>query len=124
MRPFIWIALCVVTLPGIPGAMAGEEPGRLNREIRHLIQFVAESGCDFIRNGRTYTPIQAVAHVQKKAAYFEAEIDSAEKFIELSATQSTLTGRPYTIRCPGQPALESRPWLLRELAAFRARAAR
>jgi len=124
MRHAIWVGIFAALLFGTPGALAGDGQERLNKEVRHLIQFVTESGCDFIRNGKTHTPAQAVEHINKKYAYFEAEIDSAEKFIELSATQSTLTGQKYTIRCPGQPVLESRAWLLRELDTFRKKDAR
>ena len=121
MRNVIRVCIYAVLLLGTTVALAGDGHARLDREILHLTRFVAESGCNFIRNNKTHTPAQAVEHIDKKYTYFKADIDSAEKFIELSATQSTLTGRKYTIKCPGQDAVESREWLLEELRAFRSR---
>jgi len=121
MRNFIRVGIYATLLLGASAALAEDGQVRLDREIRHLTRFVAESGCNFIRNGKTHTPAQAVEHIDKKYTYFKVDIDSAEKFIELSATQSTLTGKKYTIKCPGQDAVESREWLLEELRAFRSR---
>jgi len=94
------------------------------QEIEHLLNFVSESGCSFIRNGTQHTPTEAVEHIDKKYQYFKDRIDSAEKFIELSATQSTITKKKYTIKCPGKEMVESQRWLLEELKNFRNKADR
>jgi hypothetical protein len=47
-------------------------------EIQHLIDFVSHSGCDFVRNGKSHDPQEAVVHIQKKYRYFSDKIDSAE----------------------------------------------
>lgn len=109
---------------GAAGVLASDLQSGPVAEINHLIATVSDSGCTFIRNGNAYSSAEAVAHINKKYAYFKAKIDSAEKFIELSATQSTLTGNKYTIQCPGKEAVESRKWLMEALQAFRSRASR
>ena len=103
----------------VAGAFASEFQAVQVVEINHLIEYVAKSGCTFIRNGKAYTSAEAVAHIKKKYAYFKDAIDSAEKFIEFSATRSTLTGKAYTIKCPGKEVVKSRKWLLEELRGFR-----
>ena len=124
MRNFIRAGIYAVFLLGAVGALASELQTVRVEEINHLIKYVSDSGCTFIRNGNAYSSAEAVAHINKKYAYFKVDIDSAEKFIELSATQSTLTGKRYTIKCPGKEVVESRKWLLEELQAFRGRASK
>lgn len=119
MQNFIRAGLYAVFLLGAVGAVASDLRTVQGVEINHLIKYVSDSGCTFIRNGSAYSSAEAVAHINNKYAYFKADIDSAEKFIELSATQSTLTGKKYTIKCPGKDAVESREWLLEELQVFR-----
>lgn len=88
-------------------------------EIGHLLEFVAHSGCLFIRNGKEHSPQDAVKHIRKKADYYADDIDSAERFIELSASNSTLSKKPYLIQCPGLAETTSRGWLLQELGRYR-----
>lgn len=92
----------------------------MDEEIEHLMQFVATSDCIYLRNGKEYEGGEAVKHISKKYRYFKKEIFSAEEFIKYSATQSTVTKRPYLIRCPGGSEERARDWLLNELRRFRA----
>ncbi len=88
-------------------------------EINHLITFVGNSDCTFIRNGDNHNADEAVAHMQKKYDYFRKKIDSTEEFIEMSASKSLLSGEPYWIACPGSEKQHSRTWLLNALALYR-----
>ena len=88
-------------------------------EINHLLQYVEKTDCKYERNGTKYLGKDAVAHMQKKYSYFKDNIHSAEDFIAYSATKSEMSGKPYTIHCPGQTAINSRDWLLKELQLFR-----
>jgi hypothetical protein len=47
------------------------------------------------------------------------KLKSAEQFIDLAGSSSTLSGKPYLVKCPGAAAVESHQWLLAELAAIR-----
>lgn len=91
----------------------------LNGEINHLLQYVAGSECLFIRNGSSHSGKDAVPHIQKKYQYFNDDIKTAEDFIEYSATKSTMTKKPYMIKCPGQPERSANRWLMEELKRFR-----
>lgn len=91
----------------------------MQAEIDHLLQYLSESGCTYLRNGSEHSARDAVAHIRKKADYYEDDIDSTERFIELSASRSTLSGKSYVIRCPGLPEQDSNAWLSAELNRFR-----
>ncbi len=93
---------------------------RSQAEIDHLINVIANNPCQFVRNGRGHSQQEAVAHIREKLDYFRDDIKDAETFIELTATKSTLTGRPYLIQCLDKPVKLSRLWLLQELKQYRA----
>ncbi len=87
-------------------------------EIQHLLNFVENSQCIFIRNGSEHNGPDAKAHIVKKYNYFKSRIDSAEEFIEYSATKSTMSGKKYKVRCDGKEYLTAQ-WLNDELKHFR-----
>ena len=91
----------------------------LSNEINHLLNYVVENKCDFIRNGIHYKSDKTVSHIKKKYAYFKNKIKTAEEFIELSATKSTISNKPYLIECDGQALQTSKQWLLDELMKYR-----
>ncbi|TPW18572.1 MAG: hypothetical protein FD130_156 [Halothiobacillaceae bacterium] len=93
----------------------------MQNEIDHLLLFVAETTCQYERNGTVHTGREAVAHIKQKYDHFKKEIDSAEKFIELSATKSTMSGKYYQVQCDSHPKVTSQEWLLQELKKYRAR---
>jgi hypothetical protein len=100
-----------------PGpAVAGE----LEAEIAHLLEFVAESGCTFIRNGSEHSAQSAREHMETKYAHVKQRVRTSEQFIEYAASRSSITGRAYTIRC-GEVETPSGEWLIGELARYRAR---
>jgi len=88
-------------------------------EITHLLGYVKTTQCLYIRNGDTHNGQEAAKHIKSKYEYFESDIDSAEDFIRLSATKSTMSGNKYHIKCPGSSKVESSQWLLEELNKYR-----
>jgi len=95
--------------------------GPMDTEIAFLKQHINDSSCQFIRNGKAYSSEQALAHINKKQDYFSDDIDSTERFIELSASSSTMSKKPYHIHCPGQNKVTSRQWLTSALQDYRQR---
>ena len=71
-------------------------------EIRALIQAVAESECEFNRNGSLHSAEAAAAHLELKYARGKRYADSAEAFIERLASKSSWSGKPYQMICDGQ----------------------
>jgi hypothetical protein len=98
--------------------MAAPGP-QASKEITHLLGFIQESPCTFIRNGKAHAGQDAKKHIQDKRDYFVDDIQSAEDFIRLSATQSEISRKAYTVKCPGQAEEHSKDWLLRELKRYR-----
>ena len=100
-------------------AAHADVPAEQKAEVDHLLKFVSQSDCIMLRNGSEHVGEKAVSHIQKKYDYFRDDINSTESFIEFSATKSTMSGKYYTVRCPGKQEMRSQDWLLEELAAFR-----
>ena len=89
------------------------------KEIVYLLNYVKETSCTYIRNGTEHNGVEASAHIEKKYDYFREKIATAEDFIRLCATQSTMSGRKYRVRCPGGTEMESGKWLLEALRRYR-----
>ncbi|WP_455202754.1 DUF5329 family protein, partial [Kaarinaea lacus] len=83
--------LILVLFVGLFGLSTSYAYANKEAEIQHLLNFVENSQCTFIRNGSTHNGPDARAHIMKKYNYFKSRIDSAEEFIEYSATKSTMS---------------------------------
>ncbi len=88
----------------------------LEEQIDQLFLHIEESGCRFIRNGKTYSPAETVRHIRRKYRYHRDEIDSIARFIELSASRSLISGKPYYIACSDAEPQESADWLASKAA--------
>jgi len=89
-------------------------------EIAELLNFIEQTECIFIRNGKQYDSIAARQHIEKKYEYYKKKITTAEDFIQYSATKSSLTGKHYKVLCNGV-RMNSSDWLKDELAKMRKR---
>jgi hypothetical protein len=94
-------------------------PPEQKAEVEHLLEFVVQSDCIMVRNGEEHAGEKAVSHIQVKYDYFKEKITTTEEFIEYSATKSTMSGKYYTVRCPGQEEMRTQDWLMEELTTFR-----
>ena len=91
-------------------------------EIQYLLAFVAGSNCDFIRNGTSHDSAEAADHLRLKYDRGRKYAGSAEQFIDRLASESSWTGKPYTVNCGGRTE-PARDWLRRALADYRSTAA-
>lgn len=89
-------------------------------EIDYLIQQVANSGCTFTRNGVDHDAADAADHMRLKYRRGQRYADTAEHFIDRLASESSWTGKPYTITCDGVTQPSGR-WLREALDRYRAR---
>lgn len=91
------------------------------RETEQLIQALARSDCKFERNGSWHDAPQAEQHLRKKLAYLRKRglADTAELFIERGASESSLSGKPYHVRCGKVPQQTAKSWLLARLQQLR-----
>lgn len=106
-------------LAGVASAQAPSPDAR--REIEYLFGRLAQSECQFNRNGSWYAPKQAVDHLRKKYNYLLKRdgVATAEAFVKNAGSQSSMSGKPYEVRCGTHAAVASSSWFLAELARFR-----
>ena len=109
------LVLLILLLGSITTARADTHA---DAEIQALIQAVAESECEFNRNGSRHSAETAAAHLELKYSRGKRYADSAEAFIERLASKSSWSGEPYQMICDGetQPAGD---WLTVRLEALR-----
>ncbi|MHC8410932.1 YfeK family protein [Pseudomonas sp. Hz4] len=109
------IAAGISLIAFVTNAQAQATP-QVTQEIKDLLDFVEHSECQFVRNGSEFPGPRARVHLEKKLNYLEGKnrVSSAEDFIDLAATKSSMSGRAYEVRCPEgvQPAST---WLKKEL---------
>jgi hypothetical protein len=90
-------------------------------EIQSLLAAMEQSGCEFYRNGDWHTAVEARAHLARKLAEVEKRHPprSADEFIDVVATRSSISGEPYRVRCPGVAPTASATWFRQTLERSR-----
>ncbi|WP_136799742.1 MULTISPECIES: DUF5329 family protein [Desulfosediminicola] len=91
---------------------------RANEEIDYLLNYISESGCTFIRNGKEYPSTKAAEHLQYKYGKVKNRIPDADTFIAKIASASSITRKQYEVQC-GDERLPSGKWLKDALESFR-----
>jgi hypothetical protein len=108
------LCLCTAHAGSAPSASAQDE-------IAHLLNTVEKSQCEFLRNGQWYDSTRARAHLKRKYDYLlrRGLVATSEEFIERAASVSSISGKPYQIRCNAQAPIPSGRWLDDRLRAYR-----
>jgi hypothetical protein len=106
---------------GLGSSVAAASPTVAQTEVEYLLSAVASSGCEFYRNGEWFDSQRASAHLRDKykALVAVGRIASAMDFIDEVATKSSLSGRPYLIRCAGTQPVPTNQWLQEVLERYR-----
>ena len=110
-----------------PLAMAQTAPSAQTKaEIEGLFGALKASGCEFQRNGSWYAADKAADHLRQKYDYLLKKnlVPSTEVFIERAASQSSMSGKPYQVRCTGQAEVASKAWFGQQLKRMRSAAPR
>jgi hypothetical protein len=117
----LFSALLIAAALWLPAARA-DTPVKVQNEVSFLLGYMAESGCEFYRNGSWYNAQRAVAHLRDKYKYLNDRnlVNTTEQFIERAASESSLSGKPYQIRCGTGTAVNSQEWLREKLVELRA----
>lgn len=102
-------------------SFAAEPTPATKLEIAHLFSYLQTSGCQFYRNGTWYDSREAVSHLNKKYQYLLGKglVVSSEAFIERAASESSLSGRAYRVKCGSNPAVNSADWFGAALEKYR-----
>jgi len=129
-RTLVAIGLLVVLAAGItavvvlrraeaPPSGNGAGAGGLSEseKIEMLIQSLkALDGATFIRNGREHTVDEAIDHMRGKRRWKSSAIKTAEDFIDIAATKSSMSGEAYLIKLRDGTTVESGDWFRGQLA--------
>ena len=112
----------ILLLTGFFTPAQAAEPPATQQEIAHLFTTLETSNCQFNRNGSWYSAKEASGHLGTKYKYLQDKdlVPSAEKFIERAATESSLSGKAYQIKCTDNVAQPSGPWFKAALEKYRA----
>ncbi len=113
----IVLMAAALTLAGSSSARADPDLAA-QAEIDHLLDFVGASSCTFVRNGTPGTATAARDHLVGKYSFAKGRISTADEFIKNLATESSMSGDPYLIRC-GRNERPAGAWLAEELRRYR-----
>lgn len=115
MRTLLKALLLMTLLVGVAQAASPTE----QRKIDYLIDSVDQlQGAQFVRNGSTYDTAKAVSHLRLKLRYAGDRVQTADDFIRLCATGSSMSGNPYLIRFADGHTEPSAQWLHERLAIY------
>ena len=116
-----WILVFLVLLWS--GLASAQVPASVAaREVAQLFSALEHSNCQFYRNGSWYGAAKASAHLRRKYDYLldRGLVKSAEDFIELAASRSSMSGKPYLVKCGDALPIESKAWFTKKLLDARA----
>ncbi len=116
------IAICLLSgVLILSVAFAADPPTVVQSETAHLFDYIDNSGCQFYRNGSWHDAHQARAHLELKYRYLcrRAQVSCTEEVIERAGSASSVSGKPYQVRCGDSPPVQSGDWLRAELKRFR-----
>lgn len=119
-QPFTTLSIALAMCTCAPAWAQQDVHAR--QEIAHLLDFVAQSGCQFNRNGSWHDSKAARDHLQDKYAYLQRRnlVPDTRAFIERAASESSFTHRAYQVRCGNGQPITSAQWLNAELERYRA----
>jgi hypothetical protein len=122
MRFFVFaIFVCLLSLR----VAATPLPPLARAEVDALLNQLQSSACEFSRNGTWYSAADAKTHLLRKLDYLEGKnlVQTAEQFIELGASKSSMSGQAYQVKCNGSAPVESQRWLMDKLQMLRVKTA-
>ena len=95
---------------------------REQKRIDFLIDGLAKlPGAVFIRNGSEYKAADAQHHLRQKLNYVGERVKTAEDFIRICASESSLSHRPYEIRLGDGRTVKTAAFFAEQLKEFDAR---
>ena len=118
------IFVALLMLLAAPALIALPVSASQRAEIDALMAALQTSACEFKRNDSWHSAADAKSHLLRKLDYFEGKnaVQSTEQFIELAASKSSVSGRPYQVKCVGAAPVDSNIWLNTRLKIIRSTA--
>ena len=116
VRGLIWFFILSISA----FAHATDSTSLEGRKIDFLITSIETlQGAQFIRNGTAYSAKDAADHLRLKLRSAGSRVSTAEDFIRLCASVSSVSGTPYQIRFTDGRAVTSETYLRHKLAEFK-----
>jgi hypothetical protein len=110
MRALLLLMLCATAL------VAAQTPAAETQRIESLILSVEQlSNAKFIRNGTAYEARAAADHLRLKWREAGTRVKTAQQFIELCGSRSSVSGKPYEIRFADGTVVTSEAFLRAKL---------
>jgi hypothetical protein len=102
------LSLCLVALfTFMVGNAFARDPGE-EAKIQQLIAAVETlEGAQFLRNGSTHDAKEAADHLRLKLRTAGNRVKTADDFIRLCGSRSSLSGKPYQIRLADGTIIET-----------------
>ena len=115
MRHYLLVCLLLLS----PFARADTVPPPESRKIEYLITAIESlQNAEFIRNGTAYDGKSAADHLRLKLQKAGSRVETAEDFIRICASMSSVSGEPYRIRFFDGGLTTSEAYLRQKLAEF------
>jgi hypothetical protein len=116
MKTFLLCFLALLSLA--VGNVYAQEPAEAAK-IRHLIVSVETlKGSQFLRNGRAYDAKAAADHLRLKLKTAGDRVKTADDFIRLCGSRSSLSGEKYRIRFADGTTVDSEVFFRKKLKSF------
>jgi hypothetical protein len=117
MKRILFTACIILAVMSV--AVAARDENEQDR-IAFLISSVENlKGAQFIRNGTPHDGKEAADHLRMKLDKAGNRVKTADDFIRLCASASSITGRPYMIRLPDGTVMRSEEFLRERLKRYR-----
>jgi len=102
-------------------ALAQSPSPIVTQEITQLFLALQNSDCEFFRNGSWHNAERSARHLQRKYDHLlkKGLITTTESFIDLAATESSMSGKPYLVRCSESEVVPSKIWFTGKLDELR-----
>lgn len=112
-RLLLSLIFCVVAVPGVH---ADVTPASEAQRIEYLIRSVEQlSHAKFIRNGAAHDTRAAADHLRLKLRNAGGRCNTADDFIRLCGSRSSISGQPYHIRLADGTLMTSEAFLRAKL---------
>jgi hypothetical protein len=111
------IATLFVVLVVFSGAISAQDTTE-KKKIEFLLSSVENlKGAKFIRNGTEHNGKEAAEHLRMKLQN-TLVVETANDFIKLCASKSSITGEPYMIRLPDGKTMKSAEYFREKLKEY------
>ncbi len=118
LKLMLFLGVCAVAV----GRAHAEPPATETQRIDYLIRSVEQlSNAKFIRNDVAYDAQAAAAHLRLKLREAGSRVKTAEDFIRLCGSRSSMSGQPYQIRFADGTHVTSEAFLRAKLGELGAR---